>query len=134
MSLYLSTLPVFVTWFSVGAALLLVFGSVYLHVTPWAELRLIRSGNIAAAVSFSGALLGYAIVLGSVLSHATSRGDLVAWGLVGLVVQIAAFFVARILLGSGLRERIEAGQLSSGILLATISLVAGVLNAATMVY
>lgn len=134
MSLYLSTLPTFLTWFSTGAGLLAVFGVIYLQVTPWAELRLIRAGNNAAAMSFAGALMGYAIVLGSVLSHATSRGDLVAWGLVGLFVQVLAFYVARLLLGSGLKERMEAGQLSSGIMLAVISLVAGVLNAATMVY
>lgn len=133
MTHYLATLPAFLTWFPVGALLLAVFAAIYIQITPWAELRLIRAGNLAAAMSFSGALLGYALVLASVLSHAVSRVDLVAWGLVGLVVQVVAFFVARLLLGRDLARNMEAGQPASGLVLAMVSIAAGVLNAAAMV-
>ncbi|MDB5415630.1 MAG: Membrane protein with domain [Rubritepida sp.] len=131
---HLATLPAFLTWFPLCALLLAAFAAVYIRVTPWAELRLIRAGNVAAAVSFSGAILGYALVVGSVMLHAVSRSDLIIWGIVGLVVQILAFFVARALLGGDLDTRMEEGQLSSGIMLASTSLAAGVLNAATMVF
>lgn len=131
---YLSTLPAFLTWFPIGAALLAAFAAIYIRITPWAELRLIRAGNAAAAASFSGALLGYALVLASVLAHAVSRGDLLTWGVVGLIVQVGAFLLGRVLLGSDLTRRIEEGQVSSGVMLGTISLAAGILNAATMVH
>lgn len=130
---YLSTLPAFLTWFPIGAALLAAFAAIYIRITPWAELRLIRAGNAAAAASFSGALLGYALVLASVLTQAVSRGDLLTWGIIGLVVQVTAFFVGRALLGGDLARRMEEGQVSSGVLLGAISLSAGILNAATMV-
>jgi putative membrane protein len=134
MTDHLATLPGFLTWFPLCALLLVVFAVIYGWVTPWAELRLIRAGNIAAALSFSGALLGYSLVVASVMLHAESRADLIVWGSVGLVVQIAAFFVARLLLGGGLPRRMEEGQISSGIMLAVTSMSAGTLNAATMVF
>lgn len=134
MTNYLATLPAFLTWFPVCAILLAGFAAIYIRVTPWAELRLIRAGNIAAAVSFSGALLGYSLVVASVMLHAVSRVDLLVWGIVGLVVQVAAFYVARLLLGEDLPHRMEEGQLSSGVMLASTSLSAGTLNAATMAF
>ncbi|UPY34927.1 DUF350 domain-containing protein [Sediminicoccus sp. KRV36] len=133
MTQYLATLPAFLTWFPISALLLAAFGALYLRVTPWHELRLIRAGNAAAAASFAGALLGYALVLASVLAHAVSRGDLLVWGLIGLVVQVLAFFVARLLLGADLTRRMEEGQVASGLFLGVISFAAGMLNAATMI-
>lgn len=133
MTNYLATLPAFLTWFPISALLLALFAAVYLRITPWHELRLIRAGNSAAAASFAGALLGYALVLASVLAHAVSRGDLLVWGVIGLLVQVLAFFVARLLLGPHLTRRMEEGQVASGLLLGAISLAAGILNAATMI-
>ncbi|WP_424814728.1 DUF350 domain-containing protein [Roseococcus sp. YIM B11640] len=134
MTNYLATLPAFLTWFPLCALLLAGFAAAYIRVTPWAELRLIREGNTAAAVSFSGALIGYSLVVGSVMVHSVNRVDLLVWGLVGLVVQIIAFFVARMLLGDDLPRRMEEGQVAPAIMLASTSLAAGILNAATMVF
>ncbi|MBY0335526.1 MAG: DUF350 domain-containing protein [Acetobacteraceae bacterium] len=131
---YLATLGNFLTWFPILAALLAGFGAIYLQLTPWRELRLIRAGNAAAAISFGGALIGYALVLASVTAHAISRGDLVVWSVVGLVVQVAAFLVARLVYGAALRARMEEGCLGAGVFLAAVSLSAGVLNAASMIY
>jgi putative membrane protein len=133
MTNYLATLPAFLTWFPISALLMAVFAAIYLRVTPWPELRLIRAGNAAAAASFSGALLGYALVLASVLAHAVSRGDLLVWGVISLAVQVLAFFVARLLLGPELTRRMEEGQVASGLFLGVISLTAGMLNAASMI-
>lgn len=129
---YLENLPLFLTWFGLAVAMLVGFAFLYAMMTPWGEIRLIRQGNLAAASSFSGAILGYAVVLASIISGATSRTDLVAWGLVGLAVQIVALGAARLLLGRGLRQHIRDGQVASGVFLGALSLAAGILNAATM--
>ncbi len=131
---YFSTLPAFLTWFPIAAALLAAFGWVYHRVTPWHELNLIREGNLAAAVGYSGALLGYALVLASVMASANSRADLLIWAVIGLLVQLLALGVARLVLGPGLRGRIEAGELASGVLVGVIALAAGIINAATMLH
>lgn len=134
MTNYLATLPAFLTWFPISIGLLAVFATLYVWMTPWHELRLIRAGNAAAATSFAGALLGYALVLASVLAHAVSRGDLLVWGVIGLLVQVLAFFAARLLLGRDLTRRMEDGQVASGLFLGTISFAAGILNAAAMIH
>jgi len=131
---YLSTLPAFLTWFPIAAGLLLAFGWAYHRITPWHELNLIREGNLAAACGYCGALLGYALVLASVMASATSRADLLIWAIIGFAVQLAALGVARLVLGPGLRGRIEAGELASGLLVGVIALAAGIINAATMLH
>ncbi len=59
---------------------------------------MIREGNIAAAVALNGGLLGFVIPLASVIAHSATLVDLVAWGVVALVVQLGEFLVARVLL------------------------------------
>ncbi|MDK4539722.1 DUF350 domain-containing protein, partial [Kingella kingae] len=43
------------------AALLMtgIFGALYTRITPPRELELIKSGNLACALSFGGALIGF---------------------------------------------------------------------------
>jgi putative membrane protein len=53
----LTTLPAFLAYFAVAMGLLVLFLLVYLNVTPYHEVALIRAGNAAAAVSLAGALL-----------------------------------------------------------------------------
>ncbi|WP_207540189.1 DUF350 domain-containing protein [Sabulicella rubraurantiaca] len=130
---YLSTLPSFLTWFPIAAGMLAVFLAILKQITPWPELRMIRAGNTAVAIAYSGSVLGYSLVLAAVMTSALNRTDFLIWGLIGLLVQLTALAVSRILLGRGLRERMEKGDLASAILMATISLSAGILNAATMI-
>jgi len=129
---YLASLPDFLSWFGTAAAMAGLFMMVYAQVTPWREVRLIRAGNAAAALSFAGTLTGYVLVLCSVMRHATSRADMLSWGLVGLAIQLVALAAARLLLGPGLRERMERGDLATGIVVAGLGLAFGLLNAATM--
>ena len=57
----LAMLPAFLAYFAVAIALIAVFFLVYVNVTPYDEIALIRQGNTAAAVGLSGALFGFAI-------------------------------------------------------------------------
>ena len=41
--------------------MLLIFGTVYLKITPVRELKLIKNGNLACALSFGGALVGFCL-------------------------------------------------------------------------
>ena len=45
--------------------MLLIFGTVYLKITPVRELKLIKNGNLACALSFGGALVGFCLPLAS---------------------------------------------------------------------
>ena len=131
---HLAALPDFLSWFATAAAMLGGFVALYSFVTPWSDIRLIRSGNAAAACGWSGAVLGYALVLAAIISGASSHADLLSWGAVGLVVQLLALGAGRLLLGPGLRTAIEVGQVAHGAVLGALALAAGVINAATMLY
>lgn len=114
-------------------ALLAVFVALYIRVTPYREIALIREGNMAASFSLSGSLLGFIVPLAAAVQHSVNLADMAIWGLVAMVVQIAAFVVVRLLVPS-ISEDIPAGKGAAGFFLGSISLGVGLLNAACMSY
>jgi len=127
------TLPNFIIYICVAVGLLAAFTVLYLWITPYAELALIRRGNAAAAVNFGASVMGFTLPLASVIAHAVNILDVVLWSGVAAVVQIAAHFLVRALI-PGFGERIEDGNVAAATLAATVSLSLGVLNAACMTY
>jgi len=123
----------FIAYFGSGAALLTFFCLVYGWVTPYPEFSLIREGKVAPAISFSGALLGFVIPLASVISHSVALLDMVIWALVALVVQVLVFLGLRLFAGD-LAQDIANDRPAPAILLAVLSLAAGIINAACMTY
>jgi putative membrane protein len=134
MDKYLANLPAFIEWWSLAALLSFAFAAIYLFITPQREMRLIlHQGNVSAAVCFCGALLGYVLPLASALVHGDSLLDFLLWGLVAMLVQILVYFVMRLLIRN-LTSYIEEDRIAVAILVATVSLGSGILNAAAMVY
>ena len=129
----LTMLPAFLAYFAVAIALLALFLLVYLNVTPYHEVALIRGGNSAAAVSLSGALLGFAMPVANVIAHSDTLLDLASWGAIAGVVQILAYLVTRLALPQ-LDQDIPAGKTAPAIFLAVLSLSVGLINAACMTY
>jgi putative membrane protein len=129
----ISMLPSFLAYFGVAMALVAVFLLVYVNVTPYDEISLIRQGNTAAAISLSGALIGFAMPVANVIAHSDALGDLAAWGAIAGVIQLLTYLVARFALPH-LAEDIPAGKISEAIFLAALSLVVGLVNAACMTY
>ena len=56
----INSLPAFAGYFATAIGLLAVFILLYVFVTPYNEMALIREGNTAAAISLGGAMVGYA--------------------------------------------------------------------------
>lgn len=129
----LAGLPHFLVYLAVSLALLAAFALIYMWVTPHRELTLIRAGNTAASISFGSALLGFAIPLAMSVFQSHDLVDMVAWAVVALIVQIAAFFVCGFLVGHE-SQRITEGETASATFLAFTSVAAGVITAACMTY
>ncbi len=125
----LHNLPNFLLYFATALGLFSLFISLYLHLTPYAELRLIRQGNLAAAVALLGAVLGFALPLASSIAHSVSVQDMLIWGL----VQALVYGVAARLLPE-LKQGIAEGELAHGVFLGGLALSVGLINAACMVY
>ena len=129
----LSMLPTFLAYFAVAIALIAVFLMVYFTATPYDEIALVRQNNSAAAISLSGAMLGFALPVANVIAHSDTLLDLAAWGAIAGVIQILAYLVARFTLPH-LNEDIPAGKVAPATFLAVLSLTVGLTNAACMSY
>jgi len=128
---FVPSLLEFLAYFGVAAVLTVIFIAIYLKTTRHDEIKLIKDNSVAAAVAFSGSLIGFALPLASVMLNSLSLIDLVLWGIVAMIVQILVYFLVRMPMPR-VSERIEAGEVAAGIWLGVASLVAGILNATSM--
>ncbi|TFW29542.1 DUF350 domain-containing protein [Massilia horti] len=111
-----------------AAALVLVFFVIYVRVTPYDEVLLIRQGNCAAALSLGGALIGFSITIASALLHTLGYYEFALWAFGAMVVQVLVFAVTTSLLRMS-KDQIEADNRAFGGLLGSISLAIGFVNA-----
>jgi putative membrane protein len=121
----------FLVYLAVALVLLAVFIAIYIRVTPYRELALIREGNMAASFSLSGSLLGFIVPLAAAIQHSVSLVDMAIWGVIAMGVQIAAFVAVKLLIPS-ITQDIPAGKGAQGFFLGSLSLGVGLINAACM--
>ena len=128
-----ATFDDFLVYLAVAVALVAVFVALYIRVTPYREIQLIREGNMAASFSLSGALLGFIVPLASAVQHSVNLVDMALWGAIAMLVQLAAYVVVKLLIPT-LTEDITNNKGSTGFFLGSVSLGVGLLNAACMSY
>ncbi len=128
---FLASLSEFLIFFVAAAVLTIVFVLVYTRITKHNELDLIRKNSTAAGAAFSGSLIGFALPLASTMIHSVTVVEMVLWGVVALIVQVLVYFLIRLPMPR-ISERIEGDEVAAGIWLGACSLVAGILNAASM--
>ncbi|MBX3501025.1 MAG: DUF350 domain-containing protein [Alphaproteobacteria bacterium] len=129
----LKALPHFIGYFSLAVVLLGLFLTIYIWVTPYSELDLIRNGNLAAGLSLGGALLGFCLPLASTIAHSVSIPDVAMWALIAMLLQIGVHFLSRVIIKDMVRL-IESGMVSVGATACCLSLGFGILNAACLTY
>jgi len=127
----LAGLPAFVIYLAVGSVFIVTYLVVYTAVTAHDEFELIRADTPGAAIALGLSTVGFALPLTSSISHAANVLDCALWAFIGLVVQIAVYYLVRLTI-PGLSERIAKGQLAPAIWLGLVSVSAGMLNAASM--
>jgi len=128
---FVAGFPILMMHSSVTIAMLVAGVLLYIWITPWDEMALIRAGNTAAAISLGGAIIGLAIPLAFAMAASVSVYEILIWGLVTLLLQIIAFRVADLLLRD-LPTRIEAGEIGAATLLVSIKLAVAAVNAAAV--
>ena len=110
-----------------------LFLLLYVKITPHREFTLIRSGNVAAAISLGGAVLGFTLPIASTIMNSVTLQDMIVWSAVALIAQLAVFTLLSLAFRD-LSRRISADDRAAGITLAVASLTIGVLNAACLTY
>ncbi len=127
----LANLPLYLAFLGTSLGLLVAALVIYVMLTPYHEIRLIREGNNAAAASLGGTAIGMAIVLFSTASNTFSVVELAVWGGLGLIGQLFVFFVVSFIL-PGLKQGITDNKVSYGIILGAFSIAMGILNAGAL--
>lgn len=129
----LAGLPAFAAYF-LGAVIACVsFVLAYTAITPNREMELIRQGNAAAALSVGLSLIGFSLPLASAIFHSVDLVDCAVWALVALVVQLLAYWLARLAMPN-LPTGIAKGEIAAGVWVGCVSIAAGVLSAACMTW
>lgn len=133
--LLLESLGSFALYLGLSILFLMIFKFVYIRITPYDEWKLVKEeNNVAAALTLSGAFIGYSLAIASAASNSVSIFDFAIWGVVALVAQVLAFFIIRFGFMPKLVERIEKNEIPAGIVMGSMSIAIGLLNAACMTY
>ncbi|HMB09697.1 DUF350 domain-containing protein [Saliniramus sp.] len=129
----IANLPVFLLFFAISMALTVLYLVIYTFATAHNEFALIRQNVVSAAVALGLSLIGFALPLSSAVVYAVTVIDLVIWGLIAMIVQIAVYVMVRLIIPN-LSQRIAAGEMAAALFLGAISLAAGILNASAMTF
>jgi putative membrane protein len=123
----------FIIYFGSSLVYVLIFCLIYCWLTPYDEIRKIREGHIAPAISFGGALIGFILPLASAISESEYFLDMLIWATIAMTVQCTTFQIVRYFFKDLVKE-IENNHIPAATLLGFISIAIGVLNAASMTY
>jgi putative membrane protein len=126
-----SGFPYFLSHFLLTLAILCLGIVIYNLVTRHDEVSLIKEGNVASAISFSGAWIGIAMPLAFCMASSYGFYDIIIWGGVAVLVQILAFIVLDKFL-KNLSARIEKGEVASAILVFAVKISIAIINSAAI--
>ncbi|MEM9573285.1 MAG: DUF350 domain-containing protein [Pseudomonadota bacterium] len=108
--------PDFLLMTGTAGILLLVASTIYILLTPWKELALVRGGNGAAGLALAGAIAGLAVPIASCLASSLTLLDLVLWGSVALLLQLLTYRIIDMILRD-IPQRIQNDEAGAAIVL-----------------
>lgn len=123
--------PVLLLHFVTTLVLLAAGVLIYMAVTPFRERALIREGNLAAGIMTLGIFLGVSIPLAATLATSAVWLDVVLWGAIAVVIQVATFLFATLILPE-LRHEIERGNTAAALAMVGVQIAVALLNAGAM--
>lgn len=111
-----------------GGVLTIIFSTIYMWFTPYNEIALIRAGHGAAALSFAGALIGFALTLAACAIYHASFTAFVGWATAAMIVQLLGYVVTSRLIPD-LKQQMLNNNIAVGGFVGAIGLALGILNA-----
>jgi putative membrane protein len=121
----------FFGYFALALLLEFLFVAAYTAITPYREIALIRGGNVAAATTLTGCLIGFSLPLAKAVAQSAGLVDMFLWSVLGFIAQLLAYFVVRVTLPQLVAD-VREGKQASAVLLAGVSVAIGLVNAAAM--
>lgn len=124
-------LPLLLLHFSVTLALLALGVAALMAISPFNERELVSRGDAAAGLVLAGSVVSLAIPLAAKLAASDVLLDIVIWGLIALLLQLATFKLATLFFRD-LRRQIETGNVAAACPLAAAQLAVALINAAAV--
>ncbi len=126
----------FLAHFGMGVVLMTLGLTAFAFTTKFSEVKLIIKGNVAVALKLWGKAIGLGIVIYTVWAGSVNLLDAFIWGLVGIVTQVLAYWIVEYGLTpkTNLADEVEKGNLAVGFSLFSLSIVVGLLVAASLTY
>lgn len=121
--------PIYLMWTGTAGMLLLVASIIYVLLTPWRELALVKDGNGSAGLALAGAILGLAIPIAACLASSVTLIDLLLWGAVALLLQLISYRIIDMILRD-IPRRIQNDEAGAAIVLIAAKLSVAILLAA----
>ncbi len=118
-------------YLGLAISMVMAFAFIYLKITPVDELALIKQGNVACAISFGGALIGFCLPMASSITQTFTYVGFVLWALLATVVQLLVYFIATRLIHHASHE-LGSNNIAVGCLFAAFSIAIGLINAAAL--
>jgi putative membrane protein len=94
-------------------------------------MKLVRQGNVAAALTLGGAMIGFSMTVASGLLHTDALTSFVGWSAAAAVIQLFTYVLVTRLLHMS-KEHIESNNIAFGVLLASISISVGAVSAGAL--
>ena len=134
--MFLDFLLSFALFFGTSLIVIALFLVLYAKVTPYDDYQMIfEQNNVASALGFGGALIGLCIPLHSALVYSVSYTDFVMWAIVAMSVQLLFALVMTRLGGKySFQHHICNADIAIGVLMASLSIAIGLINAGAMSY
>ncbi|KSU59074.1 hypothetical protein AS034_19160 [[Bacillus] enclensis] len=119
-----------------GLGLMILGVIVFAFTTKFSEATLIREGNLAVALKLWGKAIGLAIVIYTVWANSVNLFDAFVWGLIGIATQVIAYWIIEYVLTpkTNLAKKVEEGNVAIGFSLFSVSIVVGLIVAASLTY
>jgi putative membrane protein len=121
--------PLALAHLGVSFGLLVLGVGLYALISPLQEVRRIREGDAAAAVSFGGLIFGLTLPLAASLIASTSTVDVALWGGAAVALTLLVFRIIDMVF-RGLPERQKEGDVGAAGLLVVTKIAAALILAA----
>ncbi|NSL56039.1 DUF350 domain-containing protein [Uliginosibacterium sp. IMCC34675] len=131
MHMLIQALGNYVLHLFTGFALVGVFVWIYLRLTPYCEISLIRKGCVAPALSFGGTLIGFSLTVASGLLHLPDYLHFLAWSAAAMLIQLVAFLLLQRALPE-MKRALEDNNVAMGALIGAVALSIGLISGACL--
>ncbi|MDV2885476.1 DUF350 domain-containing protein [Alkalihalophilus pseudofirmus] len=133
---YLQTFDHFLIYLATSFILFLIGTYIFKRLTPYSERDLIRAGNVAVSLKLLGKMAGLVVVLQSAIRSSINLVDLAIWALIAIIIQVLLHFVLEhaFTRNTNLANEVEKGNVAVGLFLGGISVLVGIIVAATISY